>query len=275
MILYGKEVADVMYNATKNRVAKLETKPKLLIIANDQDTASKVYVANKVNKCKECGIEALVIPMKENATEEDYLKAVDYGNKVGQITGIIVQLPTPQGINANNIISKIAPEKDIDGLTPNSKFIPCTPVGIVSLINYYKGSNWLEGKKAVVIGRSELVGKPLAELLTNKNATVTLCHSKTPDLKFYTQNADLIVSAVGKPNLLTRDMVKWGATIIDVGINRVNGKLCGDCDFEKLKDICDISPVPGGVGIMTVATLVSRLPYMAKKQNQKEELDFC
>ena len=265
MILYGKPVADALLESTKKRVELNKLKPKLTIITNPKDPASRVYVKNKVAACIQCGINVETIAMRPNSKTIDYLRVIGRLNRDASVTGIIVQLPLLEGANEKLVAESIFKEKDVDGFLKDSLFAPCTPSGIMHMLDYYKGKSFLSGKNAVVIGRSEIVGKPMANLLLNRNSTVTICHSKTQNLAEFTKNADVIVCAVGKPNVLTKDMVKPGATIIDVGINRVDGKLVGDCDFENLKDICDITPVPGGVGPMTVATLVHRLPILCQK----------
>lgn len=270
MILYGKPVADALLLSTAKAVDKLHASPKLTIITNPTDVASQVYVKNKVNACVACGIDVQTIAMPVNSTTNDYLNIVSKLNADKTVNGIIVQLPLHQTANETVVSQSIVKEKDVDGFLKDSLFPPCTPAGIVHILDFYKGKDFLKGKTAVVIGRSEIVGKPMANLLLSRDATVTVCHSKTPDIKFFTQNADVVVCAVGKAKFLTKDMVKPGATIIDVGINRVEGKLVGDCDFDNLKDICDITPVPGGVGPMTVATLVHRLPMLYQKQHTKQ-----
>ena len=275
MILSGKQVAEALLQHTKTEANKLKNKPTLAIVTSNTDEASKVYIRNKVKACEECGMSAHVITMPEHLDTAGYLALISLLNQNKQITGIIVQLPLPEHIDEKRISASIAPEKDIDGFGKLAKFAPCTPRGILHILDYYKGKNFLKGKSAVVIGRSEIVGKPMANLLLDRDATVTICHSHTQNLKHFTQNADVVVVAVGKPKFLTKDMVKPGATIIDVGINRENGKLCGDCDFEPLSEICDITPVPGGVGATTVATLVSRLPVMAKEQNKTQTSEMA
>ena len=271
MILYGKPVADALLKSAKKAVASLESAPKLVIITNPNDNASAVYVKNKLNACAACGIDASAIPMPDKSTTNDYLRLIDRLNKEKDVTGIIVQLPLIDGVNEEIVAKSISKQKDVDGFLKDSFFPPCTPAGIIHMLDYYKGKNFLKGKNAVVIGRSEIVGKPMANLLLSRDATVTICHSKTQDISAFTKQADVVVCAVGKAKFLTREMVKPGATIIDVGINRIDGKLVGDCDFENLKDICDITPVPGGVGPMTVATLVHRLPALYLKQQQKDK----
>ena len=269
MILYGKPVADALLKSAKKAVASLESTPKLVIVTNPNDNASAVYVKNKLNSCAACGIDAIAIPMPDKSTTNDYLQLIDRLNKAKGVTGIIVQLPLIDGANEEIVAKSISKQKDVDGFLKDSFFPPCTPAGIIHMLDYYKGKNFLKGANAVVIGRSEIVGKPMANLLLSRDATVTICHSKTQDISAFTKQADVVVCAVGKAKFLTREMVKPGATIIDVGINRIDGKLVGDCDFENLKDICDITPVPGGVGPMTVATLVHRLPALYNKQKDK------
>ena len=264
MILDGKIVADKVLEKTKEYIEKNNLKLKLAIITNSQDPASAIYAKNKMTACALCGISYELIPMPQSSTTYDYMQIINQLNKDKATTGIILQLPLPNFVNEKELLELITPEKDVDGFTRRAKFPPCTPSGILTLIDYYKGKNWLEGKNAVVIGRSHIVGKPMANLLTDRNATVTICHSKTQNLASYTKNADLIVVAAGKAKLLTADMVKPNTTIIDVGINRIDGKLYGDADFENLKETCDITPVPGGVGPMTVATLVARIVMLDK-----------
>ncbi len=263
MILYGDVVAQRLIEKAKCE----NNHGKLIIIGNKQDIASTVYIKNKIKKCEECGIEHSEIYPNESFRTEDYIKLIDKINNDDSVSGLIVQLPLPKGVDTASVVRAIDQSKDVDGFTKDALFAPCTPSGIMHLLDYYYDKDFCLGKNAVVIGRSEIVGKPMAQLLLDKNATVTICHSKTKDLKEYTKNADIIVCAVGKPNTITKDMVKKGCTIIDVGINRVNGKLCGDCDFENLKDFCDITPVPKGVGPLTVATLVERVAYLSQKEN--------
>lgn len=277
MILYGEPVAINLLGKTKRLIEKNNLKPTLCIIANAEDEASKIYVKNKVNACTLCGIECKVINMPKDSNTITYVTLINQLNKDEKITGIIAQLPLPQQVSEDVVKNCISPEKDVDGFCKFSKFQPCTPVGILELIEHYKGPNWLEGKNAVVIGRSDIVGKPMANILLKKNATVTVCHSKTMRIGDHTKNADLIVVAAGSAKLLTREMVKHGAVIIDVGINRINGKLCGDADFDNLKSICDITPVPKGVGPLTVATLINRVALIElnnKKQKKPESKEY-
>ncbi len=266
MILYGDVVAQELIEKAK----KENNHGKLVIVGNKEDVASRVYIRNKIKKCEECGIEHCEIYPQEGTNTADYLRLINKINHDESVSGVIVQLPLPTHIDTSKVVEAIDETKDVDGFTKNALFPPCTPSGIMHLLNHYYGEGFCAGKDAVVIGRSDIVGKPMARLLLQENATVTICHSKSKNLKQYTQNADIIVCAVGKPNTITRDMVKKGCTIIDVGINRVNDKLCGDCDFENLKDICDITPVPRGVGPLTVATLVERVAYLSQKEKAKD-----
>lgn len=258
MIMFGNECADRILSDAKKIADGLDL--KLFIITNPNDDASKVYVNNKLKKCRECGIKAQAFAPAENSTTEDYIDLINRLNKDSSITGIIVQLPLPQGIDTKKVVNSISPEKDVDGFTQNSKCDPCTPKGIIELISYYKGDNYLKGKNVCIIGRSEIVGKPLARMLLDMDCTVTVCHSKTDDLTFHTRMADIVVCAAGKPKLLKHDMVRFGTMVIDVGINRdENGKLCGDADFNTLCMKTDITPVPKGIGLTTVACLVKNV----------------
>ncbi|MBW2978194.1 bifunctional methylenetetrahydrofolate dehydrogenase/methenyltetrahydrofolate cyclohydrolase FolD [Candidatus Woesearchaeota archaeon] len=263
-LIDGKKVAAEIREKVKEEVSKLEKKPGLAVILVGEDPASKVYVNIKDKKCKEVGIESYQHKLDKDASEEEVLALVDKLNKDDKITGILVQMPLPSHISSKKIMNAVLPEKDADGFHPmnigkmmldEKGLVPCTPRGVMKLFDYYNIN--LEGKEAVVIGNSVVVGNPIAQLMLKKGATVTVCHIKTKDLKMHTIKADIIVSAVGKRNLVTADMVKEGAVIIDVGIVRDQGKLYGDVDFENVKDKCSyITPVPGGVGPMTVACLL-------------------
>lgn len=267
-IIDGKKVSLILKDELINKINKLDKKLKLVVISVGNDEASRVYVGQKEKKALEVGINFLNLHF-DNIKEEDLIKEIDKLNKDKDVTGIIVQLPLPDYLNKNNILNSILPLKDVDGLT-NSNLIklikneegllPCTPKGVISLIDYYKID--LIGKRVVIIGRSELVGIPLFHLLLRKNATVTLCHSKTKNLIDYTKNADLIISAVGKKDLITSDMIKNNVILIDVGINRFNNKLYGDINSECLEKSSLMTPVPGGVGPMTVISLMENV-YLA------------
>lgn len=287
IIMDGKKLRDRMLDDIKwlidNKWPKNAAKPCLAVISIDDDPASEVYVRNKQKACEKAGIDFQHYHFKAEETSCHQLcNLVQRLNFNPIVSGIIVQLPMPRELYPNQIIACISPQKDVDGFSEQSVAIlaqggekaywspnaPCTPEGIICLLRAYGIS--LAYQNAVVIGRSNIVGKPMARMLLNEDATVTICHSKTKDLAQYTRNADIIVSAAGRPNLITADMVKPGATVIDVGMNRVNGKLCGDVDFEKVKDVAGyITPVPGGVGPMTVAMVVAHTYELARMLTNK------
>ena len=244
---------------------ELSRKPGLAVILVGEDPASRVYVTSKRKDCEECGMGSLEYALPEDTTEETLLGLVNELNNREDVNGILVQLPLPKHINEDSIINAISPEKDVDAFHPQNvgrimlggaKFLPCTPAGVMELLDAYGIDP--AGKDCVVIGRSNIVGKPMALLLLARNATVTVCHSKTQNLAEKVRNADIVVAAVGRANFVTADMVKEGAVVIDVGINRLeNGKLCGDVEFEGVSQKASfITPVPGGVGPMTRAVLM-------------------
>lgn len=245
----------------------------LAVIIVGENPASQVYVRNKINACKEVGITSLHYELPENTDENTIVDLIKELNANKDVYGMLVQLPLPKHLNAARILSYIDPKKDVDGYSSyqvgrlmlgEDALFSCTPNGVIKLLKEYNIP--IDGKNAVVIGRSNTVGKPMAMLLLRENATVTICHSHTTDLKDIAQRADILVAAIGKPKFVTADMVKEGATVIDVGINRVDGKLCGDVDFEAVKDKCAyITPVPGGVGPMTVTMLISNTVEAALK----------
>lgn len=278
-IINGKEISANL----KSRIAE-ETKlmkentgkvPGLAVIIVGEDPASKVYVSNKEKACEAVGFYSEKIALKENTTEEELLKIIERLNADTKINGILCQLPLPKHINEKTVINAISPEKDVDAFHPvnvgkimigDFDFLPCTPAGIMEMLRYENIDT--VGKRCVVIGRSNIVGKPMAMLMLHKNATVTVCHSKTVNLKEICRDADILVAAVGKANFVTADMVKPGAVVIDVGMNRVDGKLCGDVAYSEVEPIASaITPVPGGVGPMTIATLMQNTLTAAKKQN--------
>ena len=241
-------------------------RPGLAVILVGEDPASQVYVRNKVKACEQAGFYSLLERQPATLSEAGLLQRVHALNQDPQIHGILVQLPLPKHIDAQKVIEAISPEKDVDGfhvasagalMTGLPGFWPCTPHGCMKMLEHIGYD--LRGKHAVVIGRSNIVGKPMAMMLLQKNATVTICHSATPDLKLHTLQADVIVAAVGKRHLLTADMVKPGAVVLDVGMNRDDqGKLCGDVDFEGVRQVAShITPVPGGVGPMTITMLLA------------------
>ena len=263
-ILDGKKVKFEILEELKKKVELLDRKPGLAVIQIGEDPASCVYVKNKNKMADNLGYIFNHIKLSEDVNEEEVLSIISNLNNDDNIDGILVQMPVPKHLNPKVIQEAIDPFKDVDGLNSvnmgklahdTNCLIPCTPMGIVDLLKYYNIP--ISGKNVTIIGRSDLVGKPLASLMTNNNATVTLCHSKTSNLKDFTLLADILVVAVGVPNLITKDYVKEGSVVIDVGINRLdNGKICGDVDFDSVKDkVSYITPVPGGVGQMTVAEL--------------------
>lgn len=279
IIIDGKRYAQTVKDHVKKWISRdLSCTPRLAIITFGEDDASKVYVRNKLKAAAEVGIEA----KNFRFTFDEYCNGTfdeDFEHICKVSDGIILQLPVPSWVNESDIINKIPPEKDVDGLGtvqkgrlashPLDAYIPCTPAGILELLGEYVDMNSYRGKHAVIIGRSQLVGKPLATLLLEEDLTVTVCHSKTENLKKYTQDADILITAAGKCNLITKDMVKKGAVVIDVSINRdENGNLCGDVDFENVAPKCAaITPVPGGVGPMTVAMLMFNT-YLAAKDKE-------
>lgn len=277
IILDGKKLSEKIKNNLKTEIQELSTKPKLAVILVGEDPASQIYVRNKQKIAEAIGIESLAIELPNDTSEENLIEHIHILNEDKNINAILVQLPLPNHINSNKIIETIEPTKDVDGLHPincgklvngqKPYAIPCTPKGIIKLLKEYNIE--LQGLNTVVIGRSNLVGKPIAQLLLKENATVIMAHSKTKNLKDLTKNADLIVSAIGVPNFLTADMVKDGVIIVDVGINRLDGKLIGDVDFENVKNKSSyITPVPGGIGLMTTATLMENTFELYKLQNQ-------
>lgn len=266
-IIDGKHVSDLIRDELKDEIAQINEQGdiiRLAVIIVGKDPASEIYVRNKIKACEYVGIESLCYTFPENVFEEEILSLIDKLNNDESVYGILVQLPLPNHLNKERILNKINVCKDVDGFSAyqagrlflgENALVSCTPKGIVELLHRYNID--LVGKNAVVIGRSNIVGKPTAMLLMQNNATVTVCHSRTTNLAEYTKKADVIVLAVGKPQFLTSDMIKDGVVVIDAGINRVNGKLCGDSDFEVIKDKCSfITPVPGGVGPMTVTMLL-------------------
>ena len=262
----------------KNEVAELAKScsvPALAVIIVGDDPASKVYVGNKKKACEMTGMRSVEYALPAETTEEELLELIGKLNNDKEINGILCQLPVPKHINEDKIIDAIAPEKDVDGFSAVNvgkiwlgkyEISPCTPMGVIELLDYYDIP--LEGKNCVIVGRSNIVGKPMAALLLERNATVTVCHSRTKDLASFTKNADVIVAAVGRANFITADMVKEGAVVIDVGINRLEtGKLCGDVDFENVKEKASyITPVPGGCGPMTIAVLMKNTLVAYKNQ---------
>lgn len=262
-LLNGKIVKESIINDLLEKVDKLDRQLGLTVIQVGEDPASDVYIKQKEKMANSLGYSFNHLKYDVNVPEDFLVAKIEELNKDPLIDGILVQMPLPTNLNAKRIQNTISPNKDVDGLTDINMgklthnvdaLVACTPLGIMEMLKYYDIS--VQNKNVVIIGRSDLVGKPLFNLMINNNATVTLCHSKTKNLKFYTKNADVLIVAIGKPNFINKDYIKEEAVIIDVGINRINSKLCGDVDFESVKDICSyITPVPGGVGQMTIAEL--------------------
>lgn len=265
VILDGKKLSDKITENLKEITAKLDKKPKLAVVLAGNDTASKIYVANKRKKAQYIGFDSVVINLPENSTEDNILEQIYMLNEDKTVNAILVQLPLPSHINRQKILEAIEPFKDVDGFTSYNfgrlslgykpYVYPCTPKGIIKLLDFYNIET--EGKTALVIGRSNIVGKPVSILLQQKNATVISANSHTKNLKELALMSDIIVSAVGRPNLITKDFVKPKAVIIDVGINRTPDGIIGDVDFNSVYPLASyITPVPGGIGPMTVAMLL-------------------
>lgn len=264
-VIDGKAISAAIRSEIAEKVKTLNVRPGLAVILVGEDPASQVYVRNKGRACEEVGFLSRTIKLPEDTPENELLSIIDTLNRDSKIHGILVQLPVPEQINPDHVINAISPEKDVDAFHPinvgrimtgNFSLAPCTPAGVMELLR--RSGVEIAGKECVIIGRSNIVGKPQAMLMLKENATVTLCHSKTKDLAVHTKRADILVAAVGRPKMITGDMIKEGAAVIDVGINRLpDGKLCGDVDFDSAKDIAGyITPVPGGVGPMTITMLL-------------------
>lgn len=280
-IIDGKAVSASVRERIKNEVEALKNMGKetgLAVIIVGNDPASKVYVNNKKKGCEQVGINSYEYALPEETTTQELLQLINRLNSDTKVDGILCQLPLPAHIDEKTVINSIAPEKDVDAFHPvntghimigDYSFLPCTPAGIIEMLKFYGIE--ISGKECVVIGRSNIVGKPMAMLLLQNNGTVTVCHSKTENLAEVTRRADILVAAVGKANFVTPDMVKDGAVVIDVGMNRnAQGKLCGDADFENVKNKCSyITPVPGGVGPMTITMLLNNT-LTASKNNTKQ-----
>lgn len=268
-IIDGKKISQEIKDELREKMTELKQKGEsrcLAVIQVGDDPASSVYVNNKKKACEYIGIDSESYHLPEETTEKELLDLIDELNRKPEVNGILVQLPLPKQIDEDKILLAISPEKDVDGFHPvnvgnlsigRPGFVSCTPAGVIQLLK--RAGIEIEGKECVVLGRSNIVGKPMAMLLLRENGTVTVCHSRTKDLKEITKRADILVAAIGKPKFIAADYVKEGAVVIDVGIHRnENGKLCGDVDFESVAPHCAaITPVPGGVGPMTIAMLMN------------------
>lgn len=282
-IMDGKALSLKLKEQMKQRIAQLKQQginPKLVVVLVGDNSASQVYVRNKHKSCGEVGIESEVITMPEQTTQQELLEVVERLNQDETVDGILVQLPLPKQIDEKTVLRSILPEKDVDGFHPvnvgllsigDECFAPATPSGIIAMFQEY-GID-IAGKNCVVIGRSNIVGKPMAALLLKNNATVTICHSKTEDLASYTRRADVLIVATGRRHTLTAEMVKEGAVVVDVGMNRnEQGKLCGDVDYEEVKEKASfITPVPGGVGPMTITELLENTIQAAQRHHRAEK----
>ena len=277
-IIDGKAVSAAVKEQVRDEIARDGIKAGLAVVIVGNDPASRVYVNNKKKACEFCGIQSFEYALPEETTMEQLLELIDTLNSDENVNGILVQLPLPKQLDEKEVIARISPDKDVDAfheqnvgkiMIGNYSFLPCTPSGCMDLI--HSTGVEVSGKECVVIGRSNIVGKPMAMLLLHENGTVTICHSRTKNLAEVCSRADILVAAVGKPNFVTADMVKEGAVVIDVGINRLpDGKLCGDVKFDEVSEKAGwITPVPGGVGPMTIATLMKNTLTAAKLQHKK------
>ncbi len=277
-IIDGKKIASEIKSEIKAEITKYHLKPTLAVLLINDLEESAIYVRNKVKAGKEVGIDVQVINFTEDNTEEEIVNCINKLNKAEDIDGIIIQSPIYTKFNEAYLSSLIAKEKDVDGFglmnmgylaTNQTQFLSATPYGIIKMLE--KENITIPGKHAVIIGRSNIVGRPLALALLNRDATVTIAHSKTKNLQEITKMADILIVAIGKPCFITQEYLKKDAIVIDVGINRLNGKLCGDVDFENVKDMCSyITPVPGGVGPMTVTMLLYNVLTSAKRKEEKK-----
>ena len=276
-IIDGKKVSEKEKENLKQDILENNLSPSLAVIKVGNNKASEIYVRNKEKACKEVGINFIGINFPEEISEDTVINEIERLNNDISVNGILVQLPLPSSFDSGYIINKIDPVKDVDGLTytnvgnlalENECLVSCTPLGVIELLKMHNVD--LKGKNACIVGRSNLVGKPLIQLLLQNDATVSVCHSKSKDIKEYTRRADILIVAVGHPNLITKDMVKEGAIVIDVGINKGENTLCGDVDFESVsKKASLITPVPGGVGPMTIASLLKNVVKAYEIQHRK------
>ena len=277
LILDGKKVAESVYQRLLLEVSLLPVVPRIVFLRVGEDPASQSYVRSKEKRCLELGLRGETIVFSESVSEDEVIGKILSLNRDKDVNGILVQLPLPKHIDKARVLRSIDPYKDVDGLHPENaglllqgkpRFIPCTPAGIIELLKFYNIP--VAGKRVAVLGRSEIVGRPVAQLLTNHDATVTVCHSKTQNLTAELLRSEIVVAAIGKPKLVQANMVSLGVVIVDVGINRVDGQILGDVDFDTVKSKASaISPVPGGVGPMTIAMLMKNLVLAATLQSQK------
>lgn len=277
-LIDGKKVAEKCKKNIEERIKKLNKMPGFAVIRIGEDEASKIYVRLKHKMSEELGINFTEYHLDEDVTQEELISLIKKLNADDKVDGILLQSPIPYHLNILEAFQTIAPEKDVDGFSPinvgklvqrQECFAACTPTGVMTMLKEYNIS--IEGKHAVVIGRSNIVGRPMAELLLNANATVTICHSKTQNLADIVKTADILVVAIGKPKFITADMIKEGAVVVDVGINRMpdSKKIVGDVDFENVKEKCSyITPVPGGVGPMTIMTLMDNVVTACERRNK-------
>ena len=278
-LIDGKLISAEVLDSVRERVEYLKSRgvePSLAVIIVGDDPASRVYVNNKKKSCEKVGIKSLEFALPADTKQEELIALIDRLNADSSVSGILCQLPVPEHIDSEALIRRISPEKDVDCFHPQNVgavvtggnvFLPCTPAGIIEMLHHENIAT--AGKNCVIVGRSNIVGKPMAMLMLRENSTVTVCHSRTENLASFTSNADILIAAVGRAKMITADMVKPGAAVIDVGMNRdENGKLCGDVDFESVSKIAGaITPVPGGVGPMTVAMLMRNTAEAAAHQN--------
>ncbi len=274
-----KDIVQRKKNELKDEIERIKQKnaiPKLAVILASDDEASKIYVGKKRKMCEELGILQEEYVLESSTTTQEVKAIIEKLNDDSSVNGILVQLPLYKHLDMDEILDTISYKKDVDGFHPltlgklfigeKETFISCTPKGIMTILDDIKTE--YEGKHAVIVGRSRIVGKPISQLLLKRGATVTICHSKTKDISVFTKQADILVAAVGKPHIITKDMVKEGAIVVDVGINRVDGKILGDVDTENVLEVCSkITPVPGGVGLTTVLSLLENVVQAFKEQN--------
>ncbi|HLG26267.1 MAG TPA: bifunctional methylenetetrahydrofolate dehydrogenase/methenyltetrahydrofolate cyclohydrolase FolD [Paenisporosarcina sp.] len=282
-LISGKEIGQEIRNELTERINTLKNQditPGLAVILVGNNSASKTYVSNKQKTCEALGMHSRLLSFESDLSEDELVEAIHSLNNDSKIHGILVQLPLPKQITESKVLAAISPDKDVDGFHPinvgkmmlgQETFLPCTPYGVMKLLEY--SGIEIAGKHAVVIGRSHIVGKPMGQLLLQKDATVTYAHSKTPNLKEITLQADILVVAVGRTKMITSDYVKEGAVVIDVGMNRdENNRLCGDVDFESVKDKASyITPVPGGVGPMTITMLMANTVQSAENELRQDK----